>query len=249
MMEHSEVIEATLPLSPENQVKYFKDKSVLFRINVSESRITPRQCLMTLSNMRLKVEVADVSPEILHSFMTDRFIVETTNLAKIAANVILGYRYASLPYADVEPNFSIDQYAEFIEEHQDMIAKWCEVIAAVPMYLLFCSQGFVDDEALESLKKSVPHVEGSVDGVGVNLSQVVALPEFLTLFFDEELIRESLTFAYYEHYFDEYIYSGKKLLSYLASDSHQSDFAIDSLALMQCFSEGQVTQSGGEQSD
>lgn len=231
-MNEQRILEATLPLSPQNQIEYFKDKSILFRIDIPNSRITPKQCLMTLSNMRIKAEVKGVTPELLLEYMTGNFVVETTNLAKICANILLGYKFQNMPYTDVEEHFSLENYADFIVENKQMLDDWCQIINSIPLYLAMSSTAFLEKEESEDLKKELFHIPGKLTTIGANLSQVLALPEFLVLFNMGNDYMDILARPYFDYYFDEYIYGGDKLISFLASQKSKTDFAALSAGAM-----------------
>lgn len=231
-MSEQRILEVTLPLSPQNQIEYFKDKSILFRVDIPNSKITPKQCLMTLSNMRIKAEIKGVTPELLKEYMTGSFVVETTNLAKICANIILGYKFQNMPYSDVEEHFSIEDYADFIVENKLMLDDWCDVIKSVPLYLAVSSTSFMEKEDIEEFKKQITTIDSKLPTVGANLSQVLALPEFMVLFNMRHDFMDILAKPYYSHYFDEYIYGGDKLISFIASDKHKTHFAALSAGAM-----------------
>lgn len=231
-MSEQRILEVTLPLSPQNQIEYFKDKSILFRVDIPNSRITPKQCLMTLSNMRIKAEIKGVTPELLKEYMTGSFVVETTNLAKICANIILGYKFQNMPYSDVEEHFSLEDYADFIVENKLMLDDWCDVIQSIPLYLAVSSTSFMEKEDIEEFKKQITTIDSKLPTVGANLSQVLALPEFLVLFNMRNEFMDILAKTYYSHYFDEYIYGGDRLISFIASDKYKTHFAALSAGAM-----------------
>ncbi len=239
-MNEQRIIDVTLPLSPQHQIEYFKDKSILFRVDIKNSRISPKQCLMTLSNMRLKAEVQGVTPELLKEYMTGNFVVETTNLAKITANVIFGYKYQEMPYTDVQNDFSLEDYAHFIVDNQEMIEQWCNLIKSIPLYLAMSATKFLDEETLELLRQELPKVEGRLPAIGANLSQVLALPEFLVMFNTDDDLKNLMSQSYYPYYFDEQVYGGEKLISFLASENHKTDFAVLSTVAMQFLKEKEL---------
>lgn len=239
-MNEPRIIDVTLPLSPQHQIEYFKDKSILFRVDIKNSRISPKQCLMTLSNMRLKAEVQGITAELLKEYMTGNFVVETTNLAKITANIIFGYKYQEMPYTDVQNDFSLEDYAHFIVDNQEMIEQWCNLIKSIPLYLAMSATKFLDEETLELLRQELPKVEGRIPAIGANLSQVLALPEFLVMFNTDDDLKNLMSQSYYPYYFDEQIYGGEKLISFLASEKHKTDFAVLSTVAMQFLKEKEL---------
>lgn len=232
------VIETTLPLSPQNQIEFFKDKSILFRVDVGSSKLTPKQCLAVLSNMKIEAEIKDVSPELMKEYMTMSLVVPTTNLAKIYANIVTGYKLGVMFYPEVADFFTLDQYAQFIVDNHEMIEKHCALLRSIPLFLLINSQSFVSQESLDNIKDRVNHVEDRVPEVGLNISQLVALPNFLSNFFTEEELQCTLIAPYYDYYFDDYVYGGDRLIKFMASKEHQSDFAIQAMAIMKCLKDG-----------
>ena len=239
-MTTQRILDVTLPLSPQNQVEYFKDKSILFRVDIPNSRITPKQCLMTLSNMRIKAEIKGVSPELLLEYMTGKFVTESTNLAKVCANIILGYKFQRMPYEDVAGDFSLDQYTDFIFDNSELLKDWINLIDSIPLYLAVCSQSFMDKEEGEEFKKHLVKIEGPLPTIGANLSQILALPEFLVLFNIGNDYADLLIHPYYTHYFDEYIYGGDRLISFLASDKYLAPFAGLSALAMKMVKENNI---------
>ncbi len=239
-MTTQRILDVTLPLSPQHQVEYFKDKSILFRVDIPNSRITPKQCLMTLSNMRIKAEIKGVTPELLLEYMTGKFVVETTNLAKICANIILGYKFQRMPYADVAEQFSLDQYTDFIFDNRELLDDWIQVIHSIPLYLATTSKSFLEKEDCEAFKNELTKIDGPLANVGANLSQVLALPEFLVLFNVNNDYTDLLARPYYTHYFDEYIFGGDRLISFLASDKYIAPFAGLSALAMKMVKENNI---------
>lgn len=228
------MIQATLPLTPENQMKYFNDKNLVFSIDVKGSRITPKQCLLTLSNMRLKAHVRDVDTEMMEYYMQSKYVIESTNLHKIFANILTGYKTGKLIYSDVEGEFSLDQYAEFIFKHQEALASWARVIESIPLYLMMCSNELLSSEAKEEFRGQIQMIDEPVENVGANLSQIVALPEFLNFFLNQDDIIEMLVKPYYVHHFDKFIYNGENLIQFLAAEKHASQFAIEVFSVIRC---------------
>jgi hypothetical protein len=231
-MNDQRILDVTLPLTPQHQIEYFKDKSILFRVDIASSKITPKQCFMTLSNMKIKAEIKDVTPELITEYMTGNFVVETTNMAQICANIILGYKHQRTPYLEVEDQFSLEEYTDYIIENQGMIEKWCKLISSIPLYLI-TSTKYLSEEEIDLLKTTLPREEGRLPELGVNISQVLALPDFLTNYFSIEEMNDISSQTYYPHYFDEYIYGGDRLISFLASPKQNNYFATASLNLMQ----------------
>lgn len=238
MSDTQNLIDATLPLSPQNQIKFFKDKSLVFNIDMENSRLTTKQCFLTLSNMKIKSRIKDVDVDIMKEYMTVSHMVNTTNLAKICANIITGYKFGEMYYTDVQDDFTIDQYARFIVDNHPMIEQWCEVIRSIPLFLMLNCNNFLEEKSVENLYKGIKRVEGKVDGVGLNISQVIALPDFLKLFFSHCELRHMLTMPYYNYYFDDSVYGGDKLIHFLASKEHQSEFAVECLGMMKCIKDG-----------
>ena len=72
----------------------------------------------------------------------------------------------------------------------------------------------------------------------MNISQLVALPDFLSNFFTTEELQCTLIAPYYDYYFDDYVYGGDRLIKFMASKEHQSNFAIQAMAIMKCLKEG-----------
>src|SRR5690606_32616608 len=130
-MTAPKILEVTLPLFPQHLVEFIIYKRIIFRVDIHISQITPKKCLMTISNMRIKAEIKGVSPELLLEYMTGKFVVETVNLAKICANIILGYKFQRMPYEDVAGDFSLDQYTDFIFDNKALLDDWIQVIHSV----------------------------------------------------------------------------------------------------------------------
>lgn len=241
LMENLRIIEATLPLSPQNQIEYFKDKSILFKIDILNSKITPKQCFMTLSNMKLKAEIKDVTPEIITEYMTGNFVVETTNMAKICANLILGYKYQSMPYLDVEPFFSLEQCADYICENHEMISKWCSLVKSIPL-LFVASSRFMEKEDIELLKLNLNIIPDRIPELGMNISQVLTLPDFLVHFFRVDEMENITDQPYYSYYFDEFVFGGDCLISLIANSKEANMFANVSLNMMDILKRRQEDQ-------
>ncbi|MBX3040724.1 MAG: hypothetical protein KF789_08480 [Bdellovibrionaceae bacterium] len=230
----SSLIEVTLPLTPENQMRYFNDKNLVFSIDVKGSRITPKQCLLTLSNMRLKAHVQDVDAEMMEHYMRSKYVIESTNLHKIFANILTGYKTGKLLYSDVENEFTLDQYAEFIFKNQNSLANWAQVIESIPLYLMMCSNELLTAETKDEFREQIQIIEDPLDDVGANLSQIVSLPEFLNFFLNQNDIVEMLVKPYYAHHFDRFVYNSENLIQFLAAEKHASQFAIELFSVIRC---------------
>jgi hypothetical protein len=241
-MNTDHLIETTLPLSPEHQMLMFNDRETLFNVDIGKSPITPQQCLLTLSNMRITASIKDVSVELMQIYMRSKYVVQTTNLHKIFANIITGYKHGKLFYTDVTDDFTLDQYAEFIFENGEALDQWCQVLESIPLYLMMCSDDLISKEAKDNLFAKIKKIDGPLEHVGANLSQLVSLPHFLNLFYVEQDTNEMLTKPYFTHYFDQYICGGEKLIQFLASEEHQSIFALETLGIMKAVSTGQFSK-------
>ena len=140
-------VDTTLPLSPEHQMLMFNDRETLFSVDVANSPITPQQCLLTLSNMRIKAHIKDVSVELMEIYMRSKYVIQSTNLNKIFANILTGYKYGMLHYKDVTDDFTLDQYAEFIFNNGEALDRWCQVLESIPLYLMMCSEDLISNES------------------------------------------------------------------------------------------------------
>lgn len=239
------VIETTLPLSPQNQIAYFKSKKpgeepIQFLIDVEGSKLNIKQCLMMVSNMKLKVNFKKVTKELMKEYMTASFVVESDTLAKIYANIMTGATTGHMYYQDMDGVFSIDDVAEFIAENVEIIEKHAHVLNSIPLFLLINSENFLSDEKKEKVKSDLTYSKEKIDGVGVNISQAVSLPDFLDHYLKPQYVINMLQQPYYNYYFDEYIYGGDRLIRFLLSKQHQSEFAIKALNIMNYVKEGKT---------
>ena len=90
----------------------------------------------------------------------------------------------------------------------------------------------MEKEDSEAFKNELTKIEGPLANVGANLSQVLALPEFLILFNVNNDYSDLLARPYYTHYFDEYIFGGDRLISFIASEKFIVPYAgLSALAM------------------
>ena len=182
--------------------------------------------------------------------MMAHFIVESETLAKSYANIMTGATTGAMYYPEVSDAFNIDEIAEFIAENLDLVIAHSEVLNSIPLFLLVNSQTFLSDEKKDKLKSELKYEKGKIEGVGVNLSQICKMPDFLDHYTKPNFIFHMTKLPYYEYYFDEYVYGGDRLIRFLLSKQYQSEFAIKTLQIMEHIKNGtspiQMVEEGEE---
>lgn len=200
------IVKTVAPISIENLKKYFTDKSTFYIIDYKNSTIKGTKLLTYLSNLDVPCDIAfdgcdeDECYAMIKEYLNASVIVNVKSLEFVAIGLFKQFKGM------------IDKFdAEFIEENKDIISSWVSKLDSLTIY----NMSIVDVKEFKDF--ALAHEKDESDSlIGVNFISLLKHPEFYELYktIDTSGIR------YYEKYFNEYMFKGKNMYSYWATDKN-----------------------------
>lgn len=209
----STVIQTTAPISIDELKKYFVDNSITYSIDYSNSTLKGNKLLVYLGNLNLPcnldVEFNDEFLELLKDYFNCKILVSIPVLEICAIEVLFFYRFGR-PETEGKM-FSNKVLEKFIEENKEIIERWAKILDSLTLYNMFA----VNCSEFNEFVKEHPE-DLSDDITGINFVNLLKYQEFYLFYSD--INREWLT--YYKAYFNEYMFKGKNLYHYWATDNN-----------------------------
>lgn len=200
------IIKTIAPIPIEDLKKYFVNKETQFIIDYSNSKLLGNKLLTYLSNLDIPVDIdfsnssREEVEELLKDYLKSSALVNINSLEQITIRVLNEYK-------DVHLGEKI--FEKFIEDNLDLIQPWISKISSLALYCLYIVE-------LEETKNFVQTFEenDTDDLVGVNFVSLIKHEALFSLF--ENIKQEEL--KYYSKYFNNYMFKGKNLYSFWATD-------------------------------
>lgn len=206
MMQDKTIIKTTAPISIVDLKKYFANKNLTYVIDYGSSTLKGNTLLTYLSNLDLPCDVSEFNDlveieELLLAYFRSPFIVSVPALEKLAIAVIFEYKGL----------LEKSEYATFIDQNRDIIARWVNVLDSCMVYNLF----IVNDTNIKNLALQYPH-NTTTSMEGANFVNLLKYGEFYLSYskVDESEIQ------FYDHYFDNNVFKGEGLYNYWANENN-----------------------------
>ena len=200
------IINTTAPISIEDLKKFFSDKTSFFIIKYKDSSLKGSRLLTYLSNLDIpcdidfegcsELECFDMIKDYLHSAM----IVDISSLENAAINIL----HQAKGLINVHDK-------NFIEENQEMINKWVSKLESLTLYNMHIIKDESFNQFIESFEK-----DESKELIGVNFISLLKHETFYSFY--QNIDHNRLKF--YTNYFNEYMFRGKNMYSYWATDKN-----------------------------
>lgn len=208
-----QVIETTAPISIDNLKKYFADKNVKFVIDYKNSTLKGSKLLIYLSNLDIPVDIdlnetSDEFYPLLKNYFESSFILNIDFLERAAIKVLLASK--DLLENLREPDESKQRLHNFISENKDLIEQWSAKLDSLTLYNLYT----INEPAFKEFVRKHPEAESPSEGI--NFVSLLKHEDFYSFY--ESINQEHLRF--YKDYFDEYIFKGKNLFYFWATENN-----------------------------
>lgn len=203
----------TVPLEISQIKEYFENKQLFFLINYADSKIKGNMFLTYISNLDLPCEILLDKTNKEEKFELLKFYMETRNLTisnvlKLAsAQVLLELKGFDTTEIFINPAFTREECAEFIQNNPELIQRWNTFISSSFVFLLTSVGELEEQYSFKNTFQTIddPHYIGS------NVVHLYSVPSFLELFFSKPADTEVF---YFKPQFEEYMFRGKNLFHY-----------------------------------
>lgn len=195
----SKLIKTTAPIAIEHLKEYFADKETSYLIDYANSELKGEKLLVYLGNLDLPADIE----------FTNNNDLEEMILAYAGSTFIVSIR--SLEITMMNLLFKNDIGIIVTEELQHLIDQWSSKLKSC---LLFNLHTLDFETARDAVQTATKDTTDSL--VGVNFVSLLKYEEIYNFIIDTEL--EECT--YYEKYFNDYMFKGKNLYSYWATENN-----------------------------
>lgn len=197
-------IETTVPISIDNLKIYFENKETIFLINYDDSSLKEEKFLVYLSNLDLPCDIKfdkqnKNHTDLLKHYLKSKNLVSIPSLEKESLNVFLQMK-----------QLEDHGYENFIEENKEELEEILKLIESLCLYNFYCVNSEIFKKDAES------HEHKNCENLGLNFVNLIKYDNFNLLF--EGVTTNSLYF--YEEFFKEYIFKGKNLYYYWATEKN-----------------------------
>jgi hypothetical protein len=198
-----EIIKTTAPIPIEELKKFFVNQETRFIIDYKTSKLKGLKLLTYLSNLDIPCDI-DADPadpefnELLKDYLNCPFIVNT-QLLEFATIKLLFEARGLIEVTSTE----------FINDNREVIDRWISLLDSLTLYNMYV----INDDSFKDFVKSHP-VDDDFSRLGINFVSLLKHKEFYT-FYDA---LDKTNMKYYKIYFDDYMFKGKNLYYYWATE-------------------------------
>lgn len=205
--------ETTVPLKIDHIKEFFENKELFFIVDYKGSNIKGNMFLTYLSNLDLPNEInlkdaaLEEKFELVKAYMETRNINHSDTLRVTVADLLLTFKKVDCTEFYLEPIFTPEEKSQFIEKHQELIAKWDTFISSCLVFLIKC---FKDLNGLLKTEE-VFEIINDPAYIGLNVVKLFDIPHFLEFYYSAPL---TSNIYYFKPQFEEYMFKGQNLFSY-----------------------------------
>ena len=202
------IINTIAPISIEDLKKYFENKSVEFIIDYTNSKIKGTKLLTYISNLDIPCDISfndkNEQEELLKEYLNSTVLCSIPSLEIQTIKLMLEYKGI---YAERNPIL----YKNFIEDNLEIIKKWETILDSLTLYNMY----IVNSPEMQEFAKGFPE-DDTEDVTGINFLSLLKHESFYNYY---GKIKES-KLKFYTKYFNEYMFKGKNLYSYWATENN-----------------------------
>ena len=216
-VDNDKVISCTAPIQLDYLKKYFTDKSLNFHINYTDSVLQEKKLLVYLSNLGVPGDIIlsdtfsfEERSNLLNQYMTLPLIIDVPILNVAASLVIFKAKGYDIKDAYPNPYFSEQEVTTFLIEYDNIVQKWIKFLDSCAIYAQKCIP------ELDSKEFLTGGVEIILDREYVGYSIVKLFS--LSFFFHNYYKKPLGSLAYFEIQFEDYMFQGKNLYHYFATN-------------------------------
>lgn len=208
MIDESNIVKTIAPIPIEDLKKYFANKDVQFVIDYSNSKLAGNRLLTYISNLDIpsNIDFTNSSREEVESLLKE--YLKSTVLVNVFSLEMLAIRVLS-EYKNVHIGEKI--FESFVEDNLDLIKAWASKINSLTLYCLYS----IESEETKNFVRTFEE-DDTDDMQGINFVNLIKHESIFNLF--ENIDRNEL--KYYSKYFNDYMFRGKNLYSFWASETN-----------------------------
>jgi hypothetical protein len=196
------IIQTSAPIKLEDLKKYFEDKSTVFIIDYTSSSIKAEKLLIYISNLDIPCDIKLNSPEELEElvacYLTSNFIVNIPSLEEITISLLKQHK----GLMEVENQ-------QLLTSLKSQLDTWTSKLESLALYNMY----IIDDSTLKQWVTTEHETDDTTSLDGVNFISLLKNQDFFDFY--QRMITVP---KYYSGYFNEYIFKGKNLYNYWATE-------------------------------
>ena len=201
------VIKTIAPIAIEDLKKYFLDKSITYDIDYTNSKIKGTKLLTYISNLDIPCDISFTDKheqeELLKEYLNSSVLCSIPSLEILTINLLLEYKEIYIE--------NLIPYKNFITDNLEIIKQWESKLDSLTLYNMY----IVNSPEMQEFAKGFPE-DDTEDLTGINFLSILKHQDFFIYY---GKIKES-NLKFYTKYFNEYIFKGKNLYSYWATENN-----------------------------
>ena len=202
------VINTIAPIAIEDLKKYFVDKSITYVIDYTNSKLKGTKLLTYISNLDIPCDIGFTNKheqeELLKEYLNSSVLCSIPSLEILTINLLLEYKEI-----DIENNSIL--YKNFIEDNLEIVRKWESKLDSLTLYNMYS----VNSTEMQEFAKGFPE-DDTEELTGINFLSLLKHEPFYIYY---SKVKES-NLKFYKKYFNEYMFKGKNLYSYWATENN-----------------------------
>jgi len=209
-----------LPLTPTDMVEFFKDKNQAYLIDYHASLANlsnPKFLLMYIANLGLNCNIDVITHELMDEYMRLKEFSEVQNLKITHANILGLAKHGDMFYTDHPHLWSIDECIDFATQHHSLLIPQMAFVNSIPLYML-TKLGAGEGEEFGPLHDTLitTVTDEQFDEIGYSVVKLFTIKDFLMAYLCTNIPLSDQ--IYYTRYFDEYMFNGGNIFSYVFND-------------------------------
>ena len=202
------VINTIAPISIEDLKKYFLDKSITYNIDYTNSKLKGAKLLTYISNLDIPCDITfdnkNEKDELLKEYLNSSVLCNIPSLELQTIKLMLEYKEIG-----TEKNPIL--YKNFIVDNLEIIKQWESKLDSLTLYNMY----IVNYPEMQEFAKGFTE-DNTDDLSGINFLSLLKHEDFFIYY---SKIKES-NLKFYTKYFNEYMFKGKNLYSYWATENN-----------------------------
>jgi hypothetical protein len=198
-------VNTVAPIPIEELKKYFIDKTTFYNISYKDSTLKGSKLLTYLSNLEVPCDIHfqndEEALELLKEYLSFSMIVDIPSLEYLLTDILI----------DIKSDDKIEEFQEFINNNKDVLMKWVSKLDSLTLYNMYIIN---IDEFKDYIKEYECDETDSTEGI--NFVSLLKNEYFYNFY--SSIDKSNL--KYYKTYFDEYMFKGKNLFSYWATENN-----------------------------
>ena len=202
------VIKTIAPIAIEDLKKYFVDKSIIYNIDYTNSKIKGTKLLTYISNLDIPCDITfndkNEKEELLKEYLNSSVLCSIPSLEIQTIKLLLEYKEIGI---EINPIL----YKNFIEDNLEIIKKWEGILDSLTLFNMY----IVNSPEMQEFVKGFPE-DNTDDLTGINFLSLLKHENFFMFY--NKIDQSNLKF--YSTYFNNYMFKAKNLFFYWANENN-----------------------------